>query len=54
MKSTLKLSKDMVDSIRFERMHRSSGHLISRKTRNVVLIFSETRTSVKGVETAEG
>ncbi len=40
MKSALNLSKDMVDGIRFERVHRSPSHPIPGKTRNIVAKFT--------------
>ena len=40
IQSALKLSRDMVDSIRFERVHRSPGQPIPGKIRNVVAKFT--------------
>ncbi|KAH3842628.1 hypothetical protein DPMN_116128 [Dreissena polymorpha] len=41
MQTALKLCKDITDFIRFERVHRSSGHPITGKNRNIVTKFTE-------------
>ncbi|KAH3853515.1 hypothetical protein DPMN_096040 [Dreissena polymorpha] len=40
LKSALKLSTENVDAIRFDRVHRSPGHPITGKTKNIVAKFT--------------
>ncbi|KAH3816610.1 hypothetical protein DPMN_118128 [Dreissena polymorpha] len=39
LQDTFKIAKDIADTIRFERVHRSPGQPVSGKIRNIVVKF---------------